>query len=189
MTASPRKSRSSIEALGVKELVENLLEANATYAEIQQTVFEQTAQKISLAAISRFRAKWSGAQERLARAGAEAQALVAVLTEHPSADLVDAGMGLLLGKLVKKFSDAEESFDKADLVELGFLLNRTARTDHLGKALKLQEERLALLKKKVEDVADKVMDTVKGKGIDPETLKKIREEIYGLVPEAEEAAA
>lgn len=184
---SNRKPRSSIETLGVKELVENLLEANATYDEIRQTVFEQTSHRISIAALSRFRTKWSGAQERLARAGAEAQALVNVLTEHPSADLVDAGMGLLLGKLVKKFSDTEESFDKADLVELGFLLNRTARTDQLGKALKLQEERLALLKQKVADVADNVVEKVKSKGMDPETLRTIREEIYGLVAEEQTA--
>jgi len=177
---SERKPRSSIEQLGVKELVENLLDANATYEEIRRIVFEQTSRRISIAALSRYRTKWSGAQERLARAGAEAQAVVSVLTEHPSGELVEAGMGMLLSKLVKRFSDAEESFETSDLMELGFLLNRTARTDQLGKALKLQEERLALLKQQVSAVADKVRTVMVDAGASSDRVVELVDEILGV---------
>ena len=177
-----RKSRSSIEERGAKELVQNLLEANASYAEIIHEVEQATGQRLSNSALSRYREQWSDAKARLGEAEQQAKVVLEVLQAHPGADFKSAALGLLWTKLLKRMAEAEASFDSADMLELGHLLLKAVRADQTGDALGLQRDRLELLTKKVAATADKVEQVAKAKGLDEETLKMIREEIYGLAP-------
>ena len=180
MNARTRKPRSSIESHGVKDLVEDLLEVNTTYDEIQKTVEAQTGQHLSTAALSRYRTKWSAAEARLAQAGREAEAITKVLLDHPGSHLADAGMGLLLGKLVQRFASAEESFETSDLLELGHLLVKATRAYQLGESVELQKERLDLMKQKVAATADKARDVMTEAGVPQEKVVELVDDILGV---------
>lgn len=181
--ATKRKQQSTIEKLGLKSLVDDLLESGLIYDDIVQTVLQQTEHRISKSMVSRHQQNNAGAQESLTRARADANALLDVVLENPDRDMVDAGMQMLLAKMIHRFQDANDAFETADLYELGKLFDKLSRTKQRDELLDIQRERLNLMKANVTAVADKVVDAARGKGLDAETLKTIREEIYGLVPQ------
>lgn len=177
-----RKAQSRVEALGVQELVDGLLEANATYAEIQRAVHAQTGETLSDSALSRYRQRWASLRARVADTQREVEALMAVLSAQPGADFKQAGLGLLWTKLIRRMAEADADFGRADMVELGHLLLRAIRAGQTTETLALQRERLELLKQQVQAAAEKVTETGRAHGLDEETLRTIREEIYGIAP-------
>ncbi len=182
-----RKTVSRVDELGVHELVNDLLDANATYADIAAAVQQQTGQTISQSALSRYRAHWAQRKGLEAAKEAEVEALLRALAGGSAVQLDEAARGLLKKKLVQHLADAETTFDGADIIETGNLLVRALRLEQLQLQVQTQRERLELLKAKVAATADKVEAIGKAKGLDPETLRQIREDIYGLV-EAPKAA-
>ena len=177
------RSHSSIEKLGVQELVGQLLEIpGTTYEQIVEQVKKATGTIISKSALSRYQAAWNEKRYRAETIQKEVDAMMAILKQNPDVDPTDGLMLLIKHKLVSLFSQAEANFDHADTLEAAQLLNRIKRTEQMGAALKVQTQRLELLQQKVAATAEKVDDTLKSKHLDPETLKKIREEIYGLAP-------
>lgn len=172
--------RNRIEALGVAELVNQLLEANATYAEIQAAVKQATGKDVSDSALSRYRGNWSAARARLAEAQEQAQAIMGVLDAKPGTNFQDAAMSLLWTKLLQRMADVNATFEQADMVELGQLVLRAVRSGQHTDALGLQRERLELLKTKLAAVADDVTDTVKSAGLSSDVVKQIKEKILGV---------
>ncbi|WP_447978094.1 phage protein Gp27 family protein [Candidatus Nitrospira bockiana] len=179
-----RKTRSRVEDLGVQDLVDQLFEANATYEQISKAIEEQTGQRISDSALSRYRQRWSDARARLQQVQHEVEAIMGVLGAKPDANFKDAAMGLFWSKLLRRMAEADATFDRADMVELGHLLVKAVRLNQNTDALQLQRERLDLLKQKITTTAEKVEALGRAKNLDEETLRKIREEIYGLAPAA-----
>lgn len=177
-----RKTINKIQKLGVAELVDNLLLANAEYAEIQQAVKDATGQEISKSSLSRYRQGWQEERYREDSIRKEIEAMMQLLQAKPGVDLTDGAIALLLQKIISRLAEADANFDRADALDLAHLLVRMKRLDQMGGQLKVQEERLTLLKQKVAATADKIDEIGKAKNLDPETLKKIREEIYGLAP-------
>ena len=177
------RSHSSIEKLGVQELVGHLLEIpGTTYEQIIAQVKTTTGTTISKAALSRYRAAWNERQYRAETISKEVDAMMALLQQKPDVDPTDGLMLLIKRKLVSRFAQAEANFDHADTLEAAQLLNRIKRTEQMGAALKVQEQRLELLQRKVKTAAENVEQLGRAKNLDAETLKKIREEIYGLAP-------
>lgn len=177
------RAHSSIETRGVQELVEHLLEIpGTTYEQIIAQVQAATGTRITKSALSRYRASWNDRQYREATITQEVDAMMALLKQNPDVDPTDGLMLLIKRKLVSLFAQAEANFDTADTLEAAQLFNRIKRTEQMGAAIKVQEARLELLQRKVAAAAEKVDDTLRSKNLDPETLKKIREEIYGLAP-------
>lgn len=175
------RSHSSIEKLGVQELVGHLLEIpGTTYEQIVEQVKEATGKRLTKSALSRYRATWSDAQHQMALAQKDAEAITAMLKQHPDMNFTESAMAMLLGKLVRRFAHAQESFENVPLDKLSHLLVKVARAQQATEVLRMQGERLALLQQKVAATAERVADAMKGKGLDEDTLKKIREEIYGL---------
>lgn len=131
-----RKPQSSIQKLGVEELVNDLLEAGVIYDDIQQTVFERTTHRISKAALSRYHTKWSSVQERMSRAYQEAEVLAKVVEENSGVNLGSAAMGLLMQKIVKKLADAEASLDEVDIMEVAKVMLKAVKiqSDQSGPA-------------------------------------------------------
>jgi hypothetical protein len=171
---------SAIDELGVKDLVHRLFELHRPYAEIIGEIERATGQRVSDSALSRERDKWSAAQARLKDAEAQAKVITDVLAAQPGVNFKDAALGLLWSKLLKRMAEAEASFDGADMLELGHLVVKAIRADQTGDALDLQKQRLDLLKQKVAATAENVESIGRAKGLDEATLKKIREDIYGL---------
>ena len=177
------RSHSSIEKLGVQELVGQLLEIpGTTYEQIVEQVKKATGTTISKSALSRYQDAWNEKRYRAETIQKEVDAMMAILKQNPDVDPTDGLMLLIKHKLVSLFSQAEANFDHADTLEAAQLLNRIKRTEQMGAALKVQEQRLELLQQKVASAAEKVEDLGKSKNLDPETLKRIREEIYGIAP-------
>lgn len=177
------RSHSSIEKAGVQELVGHLLEIpGTTYEQIVKQVQETTGTVISRSALSRYQAAWNEKKYRAETIQKEVDAMMAILKQNPDVDPTDGLMLLIKHKLVSLFSQAEANFDGADTLEAAQLLNRIKRTEQMGAALKVQTKRLELLQQKVKDAAENVEQLGRAKNLDAETLKKIREEIYGLAP-------
>lgn len=182
-----RKARSKVESLGVQKLVDDLLSANATYEEIQRAVADASGQDISDSALSRYRTKWSERLARLDVARQEIDAVAKVLEsrqESGAPGVMDTITDLLKVKLLKPLADAEAEFDRSDLVDIARIVVSLQRTSQRDEALRIQRDRLELMKERVVAAAEKVEETGKAKGLDEETLKKIREEIYGIAQAA-----
>lgn len=177
------RAHSSIEKLGVQELVGHLLEIpGTTYEQIIAQVEATTGKVLTKSALSRYHAGWRDAQSQIELARKDAEAVTAMLKEHPDMNFTESAMAMLLGKLVRRFANAADSFETVPLDKLSHLLVKVARAQQTTEVLRIQSERLALLQQRVAVTAEKVDDTLKSKNLDPETLKKIREEIYGLAP-------
>lgn len=178
------RAHSSIEKLGVQELVGHLLEIpGTTYEQIVDKVKEATGKRITKSALSRYRATWADAQHQMELARKDAEAVTGMLKEHPDMNFTESAMAMLLGKLVRRFAHATDSFETVPLDKLSHLLVKVARAQQYTEVLRIQGERLALLQQRVQATADKVDEIGKAKNLDPDTLKKIREEIYGLAPQ------
>jgi hypothetical protein len=177
------RSHSSIEKLGVQELVGQLLEIpGTTYEQIVEQVKKATGTTISKSALSRYQAAWNEKRYRAETIQKEVDAMMAILKQNPEVDPTDGLMLLIKHKLVSLFSQAEANFDHADTLEAAQLLNRIKRTEQMGAALKVQEQRLELLQRKVAATAKEVSDTVKGAGLSNEVVEAIRQKILGVVP-------
>ena len=176
------RAHSKITKLGVEELVDNLLLADATYKEITEAVEQATGQKIGKSSLSRYQMRWQEERYREETIAKEIEAMMALLQGKPDVDPADGAMLLIKRKLVSRLAQAEANFDHTDALDLAHVLIRMKRLDQMGGQLKVQEERLALLQQKVAATAEKVEQIGKAKHLDAETLKKIREEIYGLAP-------
>lgn len=177
------RSHSSIETLGVQELVGHLLEIpGTTYEQIVEKVKEATGKRITKSALSRYRAVWSDAQHQMELAKQDAEAITTMLKQSPDMNFTEAAMAMLIGKLVRRFAHSAESFENVPLDKLSHLLVKVSRAQQATEGLRIQGERLALLTQRVKATAENVEQLGRAKNLDAETLKKIREEIYGLAP-------
>lgn len=176
-----KKTVSRIDELGVRDLVEQMFEIpTATYDDIIAKITEQTGETVSDSLLSRARQQWSARKALEASKTQEVETLVRVLKGEPGLNLDDTLMVLLKKKIAERLADAEATFADTNLLELCYLLVRAVRAGQSGASLTLQRERLALLSQRVATVADKVEQIAKAKDLDDDTLKTIREEIYGL---------
>ncbi len=177
------RAHSSIEKLGVQELVGHLFEVpGTTYEQIVEKVREATGKRLTKSALSRYHAVWSDARTQLELARKDADAIASMLKEHPNTDFTESAMAMLLGKLVRRFANAAEAFESVPLDKLSHLLVKVVRANQATEVLRIQGERLALLTQRVKATVEKVDETLKSKNLDADTLRKIREEIYGLAP-------
>jgi len=177
------RSHSSIEKLGVQELVGHLLEIpGTTYEQIVEQVKAATGKRLTKSALSRYRVTWADAQHQMELAKKDAEAITTMLKQSPDMNFTESAMAMLLGKLVRRFAHAQESFENVPLDKLSHLLVKVSRAQQATEVLRMQGERLALLQQKVAATVEKVDQIGKSRNLDPETLKKIREEIYGLAP-------
>lgn len=177
------RAHSSIDKLGVQELVGHLFEVpGTTYEHIIEKVREATGKSLTKSSLSRYHSTWADAQKQIELARKDADVITAMLKEHPDMNFTDSAMAMLLGKLVRRFAHAQDSFETVPLDKLSHLLVKVARAQQATEVLRIQGERLALLQQRVQATAQKVEELVKPKNLDAETLKRIREEIYGLAP-------
>ncbi|BFU90145.1 MAG: hypothetical protein NTAFB01_13320 [Nitrospira sp.] len=175
------RAHSSIDKLGVQELVGHLFEVpGTTYEHIIDKVREATGQRLTKSSLSRYHATWADAQKQIELARKDADVITAMLKAHPEMNFTDSAMAMLLGKLVRRFAHAQDSFETVPLDKLSHLLVKVARAQQATEVLRIQSERLALLQQRVQQAAEKVADAAKSKGLDDDTLKQIREEIYGI---------
>lgn len=178
-----RRTHSTLDDPEVKSLVQAMLAAGKTYDEIVAEVLRQTGRRVTRSAISRGKLRWESAAQQMEALRREAQVLEQVAKDNP-ADLSGATTALFQTKIFERLKNVHEAFDDADILELGNLQVKITRTRLMQEALKIQQDRLNLLREKVQTAAEKIDAIGRAKSLDEETLKKIREEVYGLAPEA-----
>ena len=177
-----------IDRLGISGLVSNLLATHATYPEIIKTIKEETGHEVSHQCLTRFKRKWSGAQEMLARAGAEAEGLARVLKNQPAEQISEAAVGVLLAKLMQRINASEGELETADILQVGSLLTRTVRADQTRRWLEEKKRHNKWIRTRTRKVANTVKNELKKKNISTETIDKIERDILGLIPDDETAS-
>ncbi|MCS6290362.1 MAG: DUF3486 family protein [Nitrospira sp.] len=179
-----RKTVSKVDKLGVRDLVNQLFEANASYADITAAVAKETGEPISDSALSRYRKHWDAQRASEEAMEQQLDRLTSMLKADPDLDLKQGALALFWKKLIQRMADAEASFADADMVELSHLLLKAKRLDQTTDALAIQRERLDVLKQKVAAAAAEVEKVGRAQNLDDATIAKIREQIYGIVPAA-----
>lgn len=161
----------------------------------------KTGEKVDDNAVYRYQDYWLTCERPFIEARKEADGMMAALRENPTADVEE----LVKQRLVVAQMLTAKRFDESDPVELGYLMaaekridvqkERNAilkeRTKHekekiglLERTVALREEQLTRAKQKADGAAKSIEAIGKRKGLDAETLKKIREEVYGIVEAA-----
>lgn len=165
---------------------------------IVEEIKEKTGERIDDNAIYRYREYWLSEERPFIEGRRQADAMLAALKDSPGADLEE----LVRQRLTYAQVLSAKQLEGADPVELGYLMaaekridiqkERNAilkqRTAHekekiglLERTVALREEQLKRAKEKAEGAAKSIEALGKRKGLDAETLKKIREEVYGIV--------
>ncbi|HNP80140.1 MAG TPA: DUF3486 family protein [Nitrospira sp.] len=175
-----RKTVSKVDKLGVRDLVNQLFEANASYADITAAVAKETGQAISDSALSRYRKHWDAQRASEEAMEQQLDRLTSMLKADPDLDLKQGALALFWKKLIQRMADAEASFADADMVELSHLLLKAKRLDQTTDALAIQRERLELVKQKASQAAAKVEQELQTAGVSRDKIVEMVDEILGV---------
>ncbi len=153
-----------------KEVDTLLVQGSATYDEIKDYL-DKKGYDISRSAIGRYGKDFMAMYQRLRIIEDKARTLVS-----------EAGDGMVLEEAVAKtFSQMLLELlhaGKLDLKKAPKIIGEFAR---LQTSSALRERMKSEYAKKTEKAANKVEATLKKKSLDPETIRVIKEEIYGIV--------
>lgn len=168
---------------------------------IVDQVKEKTGEKIDDNAIYRYREYWFSEERPFIEARREADGMLAALKDNPGADLEELVKQRLTVAQVLSAKRLEES----DPLELGYLAQGEKRIDIerernrilkermendkekivlLERQVKMKEAALAAAREKAEAADKKIEAMGRRKKIDPESMRVIKEEIYGIVEPA-----
>ncbi len=175
-----RKTISKVDKLGVRDLVNQLFEANASYADITAAVAKETGEPISDSALSRYRKHWDAQRASEEAMEQQLDRLTAMLKADPDLDLKQGALALFWKKLIQRMADAEATFADADMVELSHLLLKAKRLDQTTDALAIQRERLELVKQKATQAAAKVEQELQTAGVSRDKIVEMVDEILGV---------
>ncbi len=168
---------------------------------IVEQIKAQTGEKIDDNALYRYREYWLAVERPFIEARKEADGMLAALNANPTADVEE----LVKQRLTVAQLLTAKRFDESDPVELGYLAQgekrievQRERNQLLKERTKNDKEKIALLERTVvlkeaalraaQEKAQGAAKTIEAigrkKGLDAETLKRIREEVYGIVDAA-----
>jgi len=134
------RSSSSIEQLGVQELVGRLLEIpGTTYEQIVEQVKTATGKTITKSALSRYHTVWRLRENGYQAMEQQLGRLEQMLAANPDLDLKQGAMAIFWKKIVHRMADATATFDKADLLEVAQVLLKAKRLDQLDAAARAKQ--------------------------------------------------
>lgn len=163
-----------------------------------EEIHKQTGEKIDDNAVYRYREYWLSEERPFIEGRKQADSMLSALKDNPGADMEE----LVRQRLTLAQVLTAKNLDHADPVELGWLATQVKRFEieqekvnvskerlsvmrerlkQLERALQLKEKQIEAAKQKADKAAGKIDEIGKRKGLDAETLKKIREEVYGIV--------
>jgi hypothetical protein len=132
--------------------------------------FEET---IPTASLNRYREWWDTTQRPQIEAAERTEELVRAFKDHPTPEIEAVIRQLLQAQRLNAMTEDK----RPNPVELGWL-------DVEDRKLRLKEREVALrertLERKVGQAAGKVEKELKRAKLDPETVRRIKEEIYGI---------
>ena len=165
---------------------------------IVEEIRDKTKEHIDDNAVYRYQDHWLTVERSFIEARKEADGMLAALRDHPTADAEE----LIRQRLMVAQVLTAKRFDESDPVELGYLAQGEKRIALEKEKIAVSKDKLGLERQKVEalqrqiDMKQRALDAAKEKaegaaksiealgkrkGLDAETLKKIREEVYGIV--------
>jgi hypothetical protein len=203
MTRARRKTFPAIARLSrtAREIVERaFLEGPGVRSvkSICQEVREKTGEIVDDNAIYRYQNYWFTVERPFVEARREADGMLAALKQNPTADVEEiVKQRLTIAQLL-----AAKRFDQSDPIALGYLAQGEKRLELNRARLAIEKQKLDIERQKVvalerqvaikerqmEEMREKaaaaenrVEEMARKKKLDPETLRVIKEEIYGIV--------
>lgn len=175
-----KKSKSKVDELGVRTLMEDLFAAGTEYKDIVRIIHEKTGETIAESTCSRAYHKWQREKMGAEAIEREVEVLMRALAGNPDLDIKKTVLGVFWAKVAQRFSQANMTFDRADALDMSHLLLKAFRTEQAGGQLDVQQARLELMKQRAVKVADTVKDRLMKAGASPEEVAKMVDEILGV---------
>lgn len=155
------------------EVVNKLLVEGTTYREIADFLREK-GHEISKSSVQRYGKDFLARLERLRVVKEKARAIIEDDPDRPATEMAEAANLLAMNLIMETL----EQLDDLSGEKVTELLKALARLEQSGVA----RERLKLsYRKKADRAVKNIEDSVKSKNLDPETLRMIKEQIYGIV--------
>lgn len=160
----------------VIDAVNKRLVEGSTYRDIA-TWLEQMGQPVSKSAVGRYGKDFLTRLERLRIVRDQARAIVEDNADRPATEINEAASALasqLITEALMAAQDSDSGLDKkiTEAIKALSLLERSA----------VARERLKLdYKMKADAALKRIEETAKQKGLDPETLAIIKEQVYGII--------
>lgn len=158
----------------LREQIHKKITEGYTYQEISEWI-TSAGHPISKSAVGSYGKNYLTKLEKLRLAREQARTIVEEGSDKPATELIEAASSLTQQLVLEYLVD-----NSLDLSEV--------RADRLIQALSMLEkstvarEKLKLeSRRKAEMAVKNIEDVAASKGIDPETLRKIKEEIYGIL--------
>lgn len=162
--------------------------AGLTYEALLQELGTRWGLTWNDSSLSRYYGYWSSTLRIEDQARDEAAAIVERLVSSPSPDLLAAAKQLLQQQRLLALTRLEAA-DPAEVVRLGLAHDRNEIRQAMialdAKRVTLLEKKLAVLTAKAGEAAKALDAASKKKSLDPEDLRTIREQLYGIAGQPE----
>lgn len=147
--------------------------ANEATTAVAAAIRETFREPIAVASLNRYREWWETTERPVIEAAEKTEELLRAFKEHPTPEIEAVIQKLLQAQRLAAMTEDK----RPNPVELGWL-------DVEDRKLRLKERELQLrertLERKVTQAAGKVEKELKRAKLDPETVRRIKEEIYGI---------
>ena len=171
-----RRTHSRISGLpkGLREAIDDALLRGVTYDEIVAWLAGKGAE-VSRSSVGRYGKEFSKRLERLAQVRDQTKAIVQEVSGRPATEMHEAANLLAVQQIFERLLDAKDEIDEANIVEL---IKAVAQ---LEKSAVWRERAKLAFKRQAETAAKKIEEIGEKEGLSPEILRKIREQVYGIV--------
>lgn len=172
-----RRKHSKVETLPpeIVAAVNQALTGHHTYEEIAAWLREM-GHGVSKSSVGRYGKDFLSRLERLKVVRDQARAIVDADPDAPATEMAEAANQLALQMIMELLIKLpEDALEKASVTEVLKALGRLEQSGVAREKLKLT------YRDKVEKVAEKVEETGKAKGLDEETIRIIKEQVYGIL--------
>lgn len=173
-----RRKHYKVDTLKCKNQIKKWLADGVPYLKIAKMVHE-LGEEISHQSIHRYHKNLQQITERIREAQEQVNVLVQEVRERPNTDLSEVASQLLLHGVIQAIAEKEDAFEEADIVKTGQMVAQ------LEKSAVLRERAKLAFKRDFEERAKKAVEnikkTAKKGGLSAGLVKKIEEEVLGLV--------
>jgi hypothetical protein len=157
----------------VTEAVNKQLVEGYTYQQISDWL-SQMGHQVGKSSVGRYGKDFLSKLEKLKLVKDQAKAIIETNPDAPTTELAEAANQLALSLITDTLMSTQD-LEGAKITEVLKALSLLERSGVAREKLKLE------YKTKVQQVVDKIEQTGKQKGLDPETLSYIKEQVYGIV--------
>jgi len=158
----------------VREAVDDALMRGVTYDEIVEWLKEK-GHEVSRSSVGRYGKEFHKRLERLAEVREQTKAIVQEVSGRPATEMHEAANLLAVQQIFERLLDARDDIEEASIVKL---IQAVAQ---LEKSAVWRERAKLAFKRNAEEAAKKIEALGAEEGLSSEVLRKIREQVYGIV--------